>query len=228
MALQSSGAISISQIKAELGNSSNSLRTLSAAVGKSAPDSMSEFYGYSAYTPPSYVSGADSISGAGTAANPYIVTKSFSNNNFGVYDVYGPGYFTIIGYVLSYMSSSVVFKVETIGSQRVNYKITTWNNNSVANCPLSGTQVAWSGPLSYYVSNPTDQTRGTDKYINVTYSSPYANWSSLNQQVILDAQASQTMYEEYYGDDGTYEYYGLCPDSLITTAFTIQIWFNLE
>jgi hypothetical protein len=47
MALQSSGAISISQIKTELGSSSNSLRTLSAAAGFTTPDSMSEFYGYS-------------------------------------------------------------------------------------------------------------------------------------------------------------------------------------
>jgi len=52
MALQSSGAISISQIKAELGSSSNSLRDLSAAAGKSTPDAMSEFYGYSAAPPP--------------------------------------------------------------------------------------------------------------------------------------------------------------------------------
>jgi hypothetical protein len=48
MALQSSGAISISQIKAELGSSSNSLATLSAAAGKAVPHAMSEFYGYSA------------------------------------------------------------------------------------------------------------------------------------------------------------------------------------
>jgi len=46
MALQSSGAISISQIKSELGSSSNSLRGLSSAAGKSTPDAMSEFYGY--------------------------------------------------------------------------------------------------------------------------------------------------------------------------------------
>jgi len=52
MTLQSSGAISISQIKAELGSSSNSLRDLSAAAGKSTPDAMSEFYGYSAAPPP--------------------------------------------------------------------------------------------------------------------------------------------------------------------------------
>lgn len=47
MALQTSGAISISDIKTELGSSSNSLRTLSAAAGFSTPDAMSEFYGYS-------------------------------------------------------------------------------------------------------------------------------------------------------------------------------------
>jgi len=47
MALQSSGQISINDIKTELGNSSGSLNTLSVAAGKSAPHAMSEFYGYS-------------------------------------------------------------------------------------------------------------------------------------------------------------------------------------
>lgn len=47
MALQSSGPISFSDIKTELSNSSNSLRTLSAAAGFSIPDAVSEFYGYS-------------------------------------------------------------------------------------------------------------------------------------------------------------------------------------
>jgi len=53
MALQSCGAISLSQIKSELNSTSNSLRTLSSLAGKSTPDSFSEFYGYSfsqAYT----------------------------------------------------------------------------------------------------------------------------------------------------------------------------------
>ena len=54
MTLQSSGAISISQIKSELGSSSNSLRTLSAAAGKSAPDGVNEFYGYSHANPIPY------------------------------------------------------------------------------------------------------------------------------------------------------------------------------
>jgi len=48
MALQSSGSISISQIKAEVGGSSSSLTTLSTTAGKSAPHGMQEFYGYSA------------------------------------------------------------------------------------------------------------------------------------------------------------------------------------
>jgi hypothetical protein len=47
MPLPSSGAISISQIRTELGTSSGSLRTLSSLAGFSTPDAMSEFYGYS-------------------------------------------------------------------------------------------------------------------------------------------------------------------------------------
>ena len=48
MALQSSGAISLSDIKTELGSSANDFRSLHAAAGFSTPDSISEFYGYSA------------------------------------------------------------------------------------------------------------------------------------------------------------------------------------
>lgn len=48
MALQSSGPIRISEISAELGYNSYSLRTLSESAGFYTPDAMSEFYGYSA------------------------------------------------------------------------------------------------------------------------------------------------------------------------------------
>jgi len=82
MALQSSGAISISQIKAELGSSSNSLRTLSAAAGKSTPDAMSEFYGYSSYSPPTISGSGFSYTGNGSVSSPYDVTvTSFSYAN---------------------------------------------------------------------------------------------------------------------------------------------------
>jgi len=56
MALQSSGEISIGDIRTEIGSSSGSLRTLSSAAGKSTPDAMSEFYGYSHVTLTSYTS----------------------------------------------------------------------------------------------------------------------------------------------------------------------------
>jgi hypothetical protein len=47
MSLQSSGAISINDIRNELGTSEGGLRQLSAAVGFGTPDGMNEFYGYS-------------------------------------------------------------------------------------------------------------------------------------------------------------------------------------
>jgi hypothetical protein len=75
MALPSSGSISISQIKTELGSSSNSLRTLSSQADqpKSSPDGMSEFRGYvqtqykdatsaSSYISRTYMSGTRNMS----------------------------------------------------------------------------------------------------------------------------------------------------------------------
>ncbi len=51
MALQSSGAISIDDIRTELGVTTGSLNTLSNSVGFSTPHSMSEFYGYTSSVP---------------------------------------------------------------------------------------------------------------------------------------------------------------------------------
>ena len=74
MALPTSGPLSISAIRTELGSSSGSLRTLSAAAGKSTPDSISEFYGYSAFNPRDYF---DVRSGTGNGG-----TYTFSGLNF--------------------------------------------------------------------------------------------------------------------------------------------------
>ena len=84
MALQSSGAIKISEIKAELGSSSNSLRTLSAAAGFAIPDPMSEFYGYSAGPSGQYWSGDgvnDYISGTagGGVGQNFTVGDDYSS-----------------------------------------------------------------------------------------------------------------------------------------------------
>lgn len=79
MSLQSSGAISISQIRSEVGNGSYSLRGLSAAAGKSTPDSMSEFYGYSS-TPASVYFSNDETSFGGDA-NLRIYAYDANGNN---------------------------------------------------------------------------------------------------------------------------------------------------
>ena len=79
MALQSSGQISISDIKTELGNSSGSLTTLSVAAGKSAPHGMKEFYGFSSYTNSHYYSNDgsnDYITGSKTGSTPFDINTS--------------------------------------------------------------------------------------------------------------------------------------------------------
>ena len=53
MALPSSGPLSLNQIGVALSTTNYSLRAMSALAGKSAPDSISEFYGYNP-APPSY------------------------------------------------------------------------------------------------------------------------------------------------------------------------------
>jgi len=50
MALQSSGEITLDQIRTELGSTSGDLRVLSQAAGFSTPDQFSDFYGFSAAT----------------------------------------------------------------------------------------------------------------------------------------------------------------------------------
>ena len=76
MALQSSGQIKISEIKTELGSSSNSLNTLSVAAGKTAPHAMSEFYGYSSYTNSHYYDNDGS--------NDYITGEKVSSTPFDI------------------------------------------------------------------------------------------------------------------------------------------------
>ena len=70
MSLPSSGALSISMIKTELGSGNNSLRALSAQAGFSTPDAISEFYGYTYATN----SGTLYYVGINTSANPVEFT----------------------------------------------------------------------------------------------------------------------------------------------------------
>jgi len=80
MALQSSGQIKISEIKTELGSSSNSLATLSTAAGKSAPHAISEFYGYSAYSNTHYATfdGVNDYAGGTWSGQTDLVNSDWS------------------------------------------------------------------------------------------------------------------------------------------------------
>lgn len=89
MALPSSGALSISAIKTELGSASNSLRTLSGLAGFSTPDSISEFYGYSALlffsmTQEQYQDGGNACQEGpnGALANYYATTDPIALNTY--------------------------------------------------------------------------------------------------------------------------------------------------
>jgi hypothetical protein len=79
--IPSSGQISISQVRQELVNSAGSFRTLSADAGKSTPDSMSDFYGYS--LPTAYVTFSENV---GNLENM---------DSFGHFNAQGPEFGTI-------------------------------------------------------------------------------------------------------------------------------------
>lgn len=78
MALPSSGALSIDDIRTEVGSTSGSLATLSAAVGFTAPHAISDFYGYASSTPNDLYwdfaendGGANFTGDAGDSAGPF-------------------------------------------------------------------------------------------------------------------------------------------------------------
>ena len=91
MALQSSGPISINDIRVELGQAqaNSSLRSLSALANFSSPDAMSEFYGFSAATAYTFLMGdgqqgyGDWSSACAEAYDPitlYSSSTSLANN----------------------------------------------------------------------------------------------------------------------------------------------------
>ena len=92
MALQTTGAISIDNIRTELGQAqaNSSLRALSALANFSSPDAMSEFYGYSAATEYQFYQGDDGGFGGWEAAcsdatNPLTLYSSSTALEGGVY-----------------------------------------------------------------------------------------------------------------------------------------------
>ena len=79
MALPSSGALSIDDIRTEVGSTSGSLATLSAAVGFTTPHKISDFYGYASSTPNDlYWDFSENDGGATFTGNAGSATVPFS------------------------------------------------------------------------------------------------------------------------------------------------------
>lgn len=253
MALQGSGAISISQIKTELGSSSNSLRTLSAAAGFSSPDSMSEFYGFASYTPPSYSSGASSISGAGTQASPYVVTTAWSGTR-GVtseHPVPSLGSYDDV-YSNSVSMTQLNFTNNTAGQQRMHVTYTASSNfcsfaghafdyasyyglpeeesafaNSyvVVNSNVSGVSVGYSSDGS---SSPTQQLNSQYRSTNFTLSSgSNIQFTGSGNQVtfVVSRVWSGPFDPQGYLFPCGEQMYGNVPSP--SMSVTLTIWFEL-
>jgi hypothetical protein len=159
MALQTSGPISISQIKTELGSTSNSLRALSAAAGKSTPDAMSEFYGYASYTPPSYISGANSVSGTGTQSNPYVISKTSGYTNYSwvqTYqcdELYEGSWYAEEGFFDSFTGNNVIkLRNNQSNAQRMWMTINTFDASPLCSA-YNLVEIYWGGVLINNINN---------------------------------------------------------------------------
>lgn len=125
MALQSSGAISINDIRVELSQAqaNSSLRALSALANFSSPDAMSEFYGFSASTSYTFYVGdggagyADWNQACAEAYDPVTLYSSSTSLAVGVI-LYKDNTLLNIqnGEDLWWKSGSSVYQIKTDGS----------------------------------------------------------------------------------------------------------------
>lgn len=134
MALPGSGVLSLGNIATEqaIALSNVSLRSMSAAAGKSTPDSVSEFYGYTAYTYYAYYSAGDPCNY--DSWNIYQGPNGiyYRQESFGVYD---PMYnYTDIWYEYLYYES--LFDANIYKEWEINAASTvlTDNGNIVSPC----------------------------------------------------------------------------------------------
>lgn len=116
MALQSSGQISLDDIRTELGLSQSnvSLGSMSDTAGFSAPDLASDFYGYSAATAATWTGSSANYGSSFSACNATANTTYYHNNGSGGSDTH----LAINDYV--YSDSSLTTKLSagyyTVGS----------------------------------------------------------------------------------------------------------------
>lgn len=134
-------SISISQIRAELSNSSGSLRTLSSIAGKSTPDSMSEFFGYSAgYYYTMEIFNASNCTSTGQFTTGYSPTALTLN-----YFYTAGNYSTLSGF--RYQRQAQVSPGVYDASSLIDFTSTTATASCVSTAPVSYTHsiVAYNG-----------------------------------------------------------------------------------
>jgi hypothetical protein len=85
MPLPSSGPLSLNQIGVELQTTNYSLRAMSALAGKSSPDAVSEFYGYSPPSPSYYQFGSPFM------LFDFSYSAAYSNSGTSIADLSGNG-----------------------------------------------------------------------------------------------------------------------------------------
>ena len=186
MALQSSGAISINDIRTELGETTGSLRSLSATAGFSSPDAISEFYGYSGVTAPSVTTSAASSVGVSSATlngnvtadgGATVTARGFyfgTNSNVTSNPTYGSG------------SGTGAFSLNRTGlSSSTTYYFAAYATNSAGTTVGSTLNLTTQTPVSVYNTGSSFQVYtegprvwGPSYYTfnsGSIYTSPYPN-----------------------------------------------------
>lgn len=236
MALPSSGQLAISQISDEFGGGSRSnvsLRSLSSAAGLSTPDGFNEFYGLSAYTPPSYITGANSVSGAGTASNPYILTDTLPSSTFDYDNIFYDGFCDSVSrlyYVVNEMPQRLTFQSQQSVAQKISIQITTWNNNAQSGCPLSNAFLRCDSNFNgLNVNPPSGGSSGASQLLNNVYTFTDNSFSA-GQYVYVSIGHYQLYLEEVQRCTTEFTYaeesYDICSSNLSTSAFTVKVWFE--
>ena len=203
MTLQSSGAISISQINTEVSSvNSNSLRALSAAASKSAPDSMTEFHGYS-------------------HANPIPTSKVMRNMGSGLG---AQSYRTITSaivalYVRQYHrfyndGTNLYWQIKNDGSQGGSY----WNtSNTAVSLSTSWTTMAtwtgatagmvdWSGSVSGGGGGTwgSGAVSGNTSLTGTTYAATDGGWRTLSSGQTVGWVVEVSNFAECYASSTRY------------------------
>jgi hypothetical protein len=242
MALPTSGQLALSAIRDEFGAGTTSnvnLRTLSAAAGLSVPDGFNEFYGLASYTRPTLGNWGTSQSGAGTQANPYVITSTtWDNYNYdepvGSCGEYIADIEFYTRYRVSERGRSTAFTNQFSGPQRVHVTMTniTSSNFTCEYNPYFATAVfnMYGSGISLVrgASYPTN-TDLKAQVQNITTDFNTSAGTTIGIVVGALQPRNELGYQCGYYPDDSYIFYDstLCGGSTPSiSSCTLSIWFE--